>query len=136
MSTPMPEKRSEAEVAAFFAKLHADQEEWQRRAAVVQAQAAQAYARLLKIAETSDTGQASSVALFLAATYNGRSYPYDLYEMRCLDVAIGDDILLCMDALRWAKEDLFNLVPDGKSRIQAMIKIWKIKVASDGNDAS
>ena len=56
--------------------------------------------------------------------------------MRSLDVAIGDDILLCMDALRWAKEDLFNLVPDGKSRIQAMIEIWKIKVASDGNDAS
>ena len=136
MSIPMPEKRSDAEVSAFIAKRHAEQEEWQRRAAAAQGQAAQAYARLLHIAETRDTGQASRVALFLAATFNGRSYPYDLYEMRSLDVAIGDDILVCMDALRWAKEDLFNLVPDGKSRIQAMINFWKIKVAPQSSDAS
>lgn len=136
MSIPMPEKRSDAEVTAFIARRHAEQEEWQRRAAVAQGQAAQAYARLLHIAETSDTGQASRVALFLAATFNGRSYPYDLYEMRSLDVPIGDDILVCMDALRWAKEDLFNLVPDGKSRIQAMINFWKIEVAPQSSDAS
>lgn len=136
MSIPMPKKRSEAEVAAVFAKLHAEQEEWQRRAAVAQAQAAQAFARLLHIAETSDTGQASRVALFLAATFNGRSYPYDLYAMRSLDVDIGDDILLCMDAHRWGKEDLFNLVPDGKSRLQAMISSWNIKVAPPSSDAS
>ena len=44
--------------------------------------------------------------------------------------------MLCMDGLRWAKEDLFNLVPDGKSRIKAVINIWKMKVASEGNVVS
>jgi hypothetical protein len=51
-----------------------------------------------------------------------------IYEMRGLHVVIGDDRPLGPDALRCAKADLFNLVPGGKSRIQAMIKIWKSKL--------
>ena len=71
MSIPMPEKRSEAEFATFFIKLHANQEEWRRRADVAQAQAAHAHAhahaRLLHIAETSDTGQAGAVVKFFGS---------------------------------------------------------------------
>lgn len=94
---------------------------------MAQAQAAHAFARLLKIAEESDTGQARRIALFLAGTFNGRAYPFDLYELRSVDVAIGDDMLVCLDAHRWARADLFKLVPDGESRVEAMIKFWGIR---------
>ncbi|MBT9464581.1 MAG: hypothetical protein IV113_11155 [Hydrogenophaga sp.] len=95
-----------------------------------QAQAAHAFARLLKIAEECDTGQAKKIALFLAGTFNGRAYPFDLCELRSVDVAIGDDMLVCLDALRWARADLFKLVPEGESRVEAMIKLWGIKLVT------
>ena len=127
MTLPEPMKAPSIDHDAFMAKRLADQEEWLQRANVAQAKAAHAFARLLKIAEESDTGQARRIALFLAGTFNGRAYPFDLYELRGLDVAIGDDMLVCLDALRWARADLFKLVPDGESRIEAMIKLWGIK---------
>jgi hypothetical protein len=43
-----------------------------------------------------------------------------LYDLRGLDVAIGDDMLVCLDALRWAKADLFNLVPNGETRVKGV----------------
>ena len=63
---------------------------------------ATAFARLLQLAETRASGQIRRVAQFIAVTYNGQSYPFDLYELRAVDVAFGDDMLQCHDALRWA----------------------------------
>ena len=75
--------------------------------------------RLLQLAETSDSGQVCRVGLFIAATYNGEAFPFDLFELRAVDEAISDDMLLCIDALRWGQSDLHNLVPDGDRR-----RIW------------
>ena len=130
MSEPLPEPPSERKLADVLAKLRADQEEWQRRAAQAQSKAAQAYARLLRIAEDSDTGQARRVALFLAATHSGADYPFDLFELRALDVCISDDMLLCIDALRWGKADLGSLLPDGLSRVGAVIQQWGLQSLS------
>lgn len=84
----------------------------------------QAFARLLKLAETSDTGQARRVAQFVAATYNGRRFPFDLFELRAVDHELGDDMLDCLDALRWARADLYRLVPDGEARVTSVIQAW------------
>ena len=94
------------------------------RAQKATAKGGQAFARLLKIAETSDTGQARRVAAFVASTFNGRSYPFDLFELRAVDVDIGDDMLCCLDALRWARADLYRLVPEGERRARAVIRDW------------
>ncbi len=126
---PKPQKAPEIDLEAIFAKTNADEDEWMRRATPAQAQAAQAYARLLDIAEKSDTGQARRIARFIAATYNGRAYPFDLFDLRGLDVAISDDLLACLDALRWAKEDLFKLVPNGERRVKSVIQSWGIVAA-------
>ena len=99
---------------------------WLARAERAQAQAAQAFARLLDIA-AGDTGQAGRVAQFLAAMFNGSAYRFDLFEMRMLDVQISDDVLLCLDALRWGKTDLHRLVPNGDVRVQAVISAWGLK---------
>lgn len=84
--------------------------------------------RLVRLAERSDTGQARRVAMFLAACFNGDDYPFDLFDLRALDVDLSDDALTCIDALRWAKADLYKLVPDGEARMERMIKAWGIKV--------
>jgi hypothetical protein len=86
--------------------------------------AAQAFARLLKLAEERDSGQIPRIARFLAAAYNGRAFPLDLFELRAVDVAISDDMLCCLDALRWGRADLHTLIPDGDARVRAVIDQW------------
>ena len=107
------------------------QNEWARRADSVQAPAAQAYSRLLTLTEQRDSGQILRVAQFVAATYNGTAFPLDPFILRTLDVDISDDMLLCLDALRWGRTDLHSLVPDGARRIEAMCTKWGLR--SDGD---
>lgn len=97
---------------------------WSERARQAQATAAQAYARLLNLAETRDSGQIRRVAQFIASTYDGETFPFDLFELRTVDVAIADDMLACLDALRWSKADLYKLVPDGERRVRAICAAW------------
>jgi len=96
------------------------------RARAAQSAAAQAYARLLNLAETRDSGQIRRVVRFLASTLNGELFPFDPYELRAVDVPISDDMLACLDALRWARADLHKLVPEGEARVRAVIAAWGI----------
>ena len=43
---------------------------------------AQAFARLLKLAEERGSGQIPRIARFLAASYNGQAFLFDLFERR------------------------------------------------------
>ena len=88
---------------------------------------AQAFARLLRLAETQDSGQMPRIARFLAATYNGRAFPFDVFELRAVDVAISDDMLCCLDALRWGRADLHTLIPDGDARVRTVIARWGLR---------
>ena len=88
---------------------------------------APAFLRLLELAEERDSGQIARIARFLAATYNGRTFPLDLYELRAVDIAISDDMLRCLDALRWSAADLHTLIPDGDARVRAVIERWGLR---------
>jgi hypothetical protein len=101
--------------------------EFEARARQATARGAQAFARLLDLAEQHDSGQIVRIARFVAATYNGQDFPFDLFELRALDVDIGDDMLLCLDALRWGSADLYRLVPDGDARVRATIARWGLR---------
>lgn len=108
--------------------MHDDEDQdWEQRATAAQAKAAQAFLRLVELAERSDTGQAGRVAGFLASCYDGTRFPFDLFELRMLDVHLSDDALTCIDALRWGKADLYRLLPDGERRLAALITTWGIK---------
>ena len=76
------------------------------------AEGGHAYQRLLQLFGTRDSGQVRRVALFFAATYNGEAFPFDLFELRAVDEAISDDMLPCIDALRWGQSDLHSLVTE------------------------
>ena len=92
---------------------------------------AQAFARLLQLAETRDSGQIPRVARFLAASYNGQAFQLDPFELRAVDIAISDDMLCCLDALRWGRADLYTLVPDGDARLRAVIDHWGLRWPAD-----
>ena len=92
---------------------------------------AQAFTRLLKLAETRDSGQIPRIARFLAATYNGQAFKLDLFEMRAVDIAISNDMLCCLDALRWGRADLHTLIPDGDARVRAVIDCWGLRWPND-----
>lgn len=91
---------------------------------------AQAFGRLLDIAENGNSGQTPRVARFLAAVHNGLVYPFDPFEMRMVDIAISDDMLQCLDALRWGRFDLHDLIVDGDARMRAVLRRWRLSYAS------
>ena len=88
---------------------------------------AQAFERLLHLAEQRSSGQIARAAGFIAATYNGDAFKLNPFELRCVDVAISDDMLLCLDALRWARTDLYRLVPDGDRRVKDVSQRWGLR---------
>ena len=102
-------------------------ESYRQRASAAQGRASQAFARLLYLAEHRNSGQVRTVVQLLASTYNGQSSPFDLFKLRSVDVQISNDLLLCLDALRWGKADLYNLVPDGDRRTKNVINDWDLK---------
>lgn len=63
----------------------------------------------------------------MASTFNGTVFPFDLFELRSVEVGISDDMLASLDALRWGKADLYKLVPDGERRVLAVIDQWGLK---------
>lgn len=80
--------------------------------------------RLLTLAETRNSGQIAKVAAFLASIYNSRAFPFDLYCLRSLDIAISDDMLTLIDALRWGVIDPHEQIDNGAKRIEAVIELW------------
>ena len=93
---------------------------------------AQAFARLLALAEHRNSGQIVRVVEFIAATYNGQAFAFDLFDLRALDIDISDDMLRCLDALRWARADLYTLVPDSDARVRSVIDRWGLQWPDDG----
>lgn len=88
---------------------------------------AQAFARLLQLAEERDSGQIARIARFIAATYNGEAFQFDPFELRAVDIAISNDMLCCLDVLRWGRIDLYRLVPDRDRRVRAVIERWGLR---------
>ena len=100
---------------------------WDTRSLQATQAGAQAFGRLLKLAEERDSGQIPRIARFLAATYNGHAIQLDLFELRAVDIAISNDMLCCLDALRWGRADLHTLIPDGDARVRAVIDRWGLR---------
>jgi hypothetical protein len=97
------------------------------RSSEATAKGGQGFLRLLTLAETRNSGQIPRIAKFIASTYNGNAFPFDLFDLRALDIEISDDMLLCIDALRWGRADLYTLIPEGDKRVKAVIELWGLK---------
>ena len=109
-----------------------DMDAFALRANTASREGAQAFARLLQLAEERDSGQIVRIARFIAATYNGQVFHLDPFDLRSVDISISDDMLCCLDALRWGRSDLYRLVPDGDARVRAVIDRWGLGWPDDG----
>ena len=93
-----------------------------RRADEATSRGGAAYERLLRLAESSQAGQAGIVAEFIASTVG--YVRFDLYDLRALDVELSDDVLSCLDAIRWGRVHLCDLVRDGTVRANTVSHEW------------
>lgn len=78
--------------------------------------------RLVSLCEERDSGQVKRVAGLLAGLYNGRAYPFDLADLRALDLDILDD---CMSVLRMdanALKEAHAYFVDGEQRFKAIFR--------------
>ena len=110
-----------------FEDLKSQQGYWDRRSRAAQAAAAQAFDRLVGLTEIRHSGQGERIARFVASVYDGEAFPFDLFMLRTVDVDISDDMLVCIDALRWGKPDLCKLIPDGDKRVHGVLALWGIE---------
>lgn len=93
------------------------------RASAATVKGAHALERLLRLAETRQSGQIERIASFLGGVWNGKRH-FDLYDLRVLDVEISDDMLAVLDALRWTKVGIGDMVPNGDRRIETVLTAW------------
>ena len=128
LATSVAPRRSSASGSDFLGHERNDQyvqqhQELEGRANSTTAQAGRAFERLLALVESgSDAVQVRIVATFLATVVG--LHRFDIYDLRALDVDLSDDVLVCMDAVRWGKCHLADLVPDGFSRAQVAAAQW------------
>lgn len=70
--------------------------------------------RLVPVAQR-DTGQSSVVGRFLLGLYNGQAYPFDLTELRRLDVGLFDDCLAVLRLDNTPEQEVHEYLPRGES---------------------
>lgn len=81
-----------------------------------------AFGRLLDLAEGPPTGQARTVAEFVASTVgHGR---FDIYGLRAVDTSISADMITCLETIRWGKVGITDLLPNGAVRAERVSHKW------------
>jgi len=105
-------------------------EQYRQRAQQAAARGAQSLNRLLLVAEgKEDTinlqvsdSNAAVVASFLSDIAG--NFCFQFVDLRCLEDGLDDDIMNCIDAIRWGRQDLFESVPNGVQRTLAVCRDW------------
>ena len=99
----------------------------QRRAAYVTA-GVQALNRLTPIA-LRDSGQSRAVGRFLLGLYNGEDFPFDLTDLRCLDLPVFEDCM-CVLLMDYSPEvEVHERVPNGFAIWDQLMAKWAPEVA-------
>lgn len=122
-----------AEEARLMAEFERRMRLSDERATAAAAAGRDALRRLLVLAEARDSGQIECIAKFLGASWNSRRH-FDLLDLRVLDVAISDDMLTTLDALRWGV-GLDELVPGAEARIEKTLDAWGMLGAGQTDQA-
>lgn len=99
---------------------------WDSRAVHARGLATLSLERLLDHAQLDTSSAGRRVARFLASLSDAQTWPLDLSDLTCVDVGVSDDMLVCLDALRWNKGPLFELLTHGEARLQAVLALHQI----------
>lgn len=79
--------------------------------------------RLVPIAQR-DTGQSGVVGRFLLSLYNGNNYPFDLTELRRLDLAIFEDCLLLLRMDYQPTREIHDYLTKGEQVFTHLVHCW------------
>ncbi len=91
----------------FDELFHADQERPAIRTAGIEA-----LQRLVPVAQR-DSGQSGVIGRFLLGLYNGQSFPFDLTELRRLDLGLFDDCLAVLRLDNTPEQEVHTYLPNG-----------------------
>lgn len=101
-----------------------------RRVQQATAAGSEAYEQLLDLAESdSISDEAKAVSTFLAFV-DGR-LPFDCMTLREVSPEHGDNILVCLDVLRWNQIDLRDIVANGRERTADICDEWGFEKKED-----
>lgn len=112
-------------VAAAFAEERRKQDERTARLPEVRAKGEAALRRLLPIAQ-GNTGQCRHVAAFLLGLYNGRRFPFDLTDLRCVDGAIFDDCMAVLQMDSQPAREVHTYFDNGGQVFEQLAQDWRI----------
>lgn len=113
---------SEARVA--LSRIHAERAIFETTIVDIRTKGEAALRRLLPIAR-GDTGQSGIVARFLLGCYNGPEFPFDLTELRGLDLKIHED---CLQVLRMdyaPMKEVHKYFDNGDKIFQQLAHDWR-----------
>lgn len=99
---------------------------WDTRATHARGLATLSLDRLLGAAQLDPSSSGRRVARFLASLRDSSTWPLDLADLSAVDIGVSDDMLVCLDAHRWNKGSLFDLVDEGETRLQASLALHKL----------
>jgi len=99
--------------------------EWTRGDSQALSDAGSALTRLLTRAEELGVRRSKRIAQFLSTVDQKDIVVWPARDMREDEVAISDDMLLCLNALRWQRKALMELVPDGNRRLVNVVRAWR-----------
>lgn len=83
---------------------------------------AQAFETLLVLAEDGQSVQALHFLEVLGANLKGLRTELERSQLKNADARLHADMLTCIEALRWGDLDFYGLVPDGRKRVQAVLR--------------
>ncbi|TLX57867.1 hypothetical protein DN826_06435 [Stutzerimonas nosocomialis] len=101
---------------------------YQQRRPAIETAGVQALHRLTPIAG-GHTGQSRAVGRFLLGLYNGEDFPFDLTDLRCLDLPVFEDCM-CVLLMDYSPElEVHERVPNGFAIWDQLMAKWAPEVA-------
>lgn len=126
LRTPPPEveARLKSQLAVSRAMLAA----LEARKPELEEKGSEALQRLLPVAKR-DTGQSRVIARFLLGLYNGNRFPFDLTDLRCIDLELFEDCMavLQMDALVQRREVHTYFGSEGGALFEQIAEDWNMR---------
>lgn len=103
--------------------------EYQRKRPAIVAAGEPALARLASMA-VRPTGQGAVLGRFLLGLYDGQTYPFDLTELRGLDLDLFEDCLRVVMMDYSPEVEVHQRVPNGPAIWRELAAMWGAGVAS------
>lgn len=83
----------------------------------------QALARLVPVA-VRDTSQGRVVGRFLLGLYDGQCYPFDLTDLRALDLVLFEDCLKVLMMDYSPEVEVHERIPEGQAIWKHLVQMW------------